>query len=130
MGVKIAESVRRSPYLWAAIAILGLLALNGALARIAKAPGDGSNALAVVALVVLVLPILGWLQLRKPKAFIPRNRQVLVRWAYSISPFLFVFCAVAAGGEQWVVIPGFVESVVLVVLSARITRREETANAS
>jgi hypothetical protein len=47
------------------------------------------------------------------------------RWLFATTPFLFTWVAVVGGGEQWADGIGFITSVVLLVVSARRTRREE-----
>ena len=121
-----AGSLRRSPYVWLSATILALLLMNSGLAHIAAAPGHGSTAWALVGAAGVAWGTAGWLlwQTRRVRRDMPAGSFVVVRWVMALTPFLFAYAAVAAGGEQWVFALGFVVSAILLFVSACRTRRE------
>lgn len=126
---RVGRSICRSPYVWLALTITTMLLMNTGLARVAEPPGDGSTLLALVGLLAGIIGTGMWFALERAARRGDRDSSrgffVAVRWLIATIPFDFAFATVGAGGEQWVVAFGFVGSVVLLVISARRTRREE-----
>lgn len=128
MKDRLRNSLLRAPYVWLIATVTLLLFLNAGLARIASPPGRGSSALAIAGSAFGVLGAACWaiLQVKRRGGEVPPQNIVLSRWALAATPFLFAYCAVAAGAEQWSFSFGFVVSVILLAISARDTRREGT----
>src|SRR5207248_2724865 len=125
LNERVAESLRRSPYLWLAMTILAMLLLNSGLARIAASPGEGSTALALAGSGGVVWGTAGWVvfQTSRVRRGMSASNLIVVRWILAVTPFLFAYGAVSAGGEQWAFTLGFVASVILLAVSARRTKR-------
>jgi hypothetical protein len=129
---RLANSMRRAPYVWLAATILWFLLMNSGLARIAAEPGQGSTTLAVLGVIFGALGVIAWVLVGTPFFRRDGSEAVLVvtRWIFAMTPFLFAFCTVGAGGEQWAFFFGFLASVVLLVISARRTKRENVGSAT
>jgi hypothetical protein len=124
---RLSNSLCRSPFVWLTATILAMLLMNHGLTRIAEQPGHGSTGLALVGVAGAVFGtgIWLWVQSDRPRHDLPKPVLVTMRWLFATIPFEFAWVTIAAGGEQWVFSIGFITSVVLLVISARRTRREE-----
>ena len=129
---RLANSVRRAPYVWLAACILWMLLLNSAVVPIAPDPGQGSTALAVVGAVCGAVGLVAWVLVGTP--YFSRGSsaaiRIVMRWIFAVTPGLFAFATVAAGAEQWVIFFGFLTSVTLLVISARWTKRASVSSAT
>jgi hypothetical protein len=130
-GDRAGESLQRAPYVWLAATILAFLLLNSGLVRIAPDPGRGSTVLAAAGTALGLLGALIWalFQRESVRQAVPTARFAFARWTLASTPFFFAYSAVAAGGEQWAFFWGILLSVVLLVVSARRTKRESLAAA-
>jgi hypothetical protein len=126
---RIGESICRAPFVWLAATILLFLVMISGLGPIAEEPGEGSVAFTIVGVAGSVLGLGMWLYVRaeRLRRELTRPFYVQVRWVFAVVPFVFAWVAVAAGSEQWALFVGFITSVVLLVVSARWTRREGLA---
>jgi hypothetical protein len=123
---RLSKSLSRSPFVWLAATILAMLLMNHGLTSIAEQPGHGSTGLALLGVAGAVFGTGTWLYLQsdRPRRDFPLPALVPMRWLVATIPFEFAWVTIAAGGEQWVFSIGFITSVVLLVISARRTRRE------
>ena len=125
---RLGTSLQRSPYVWLAATILSFVVLLSGLAPIAKRPGSGSTALAIVAAGFVLYGIVAWvmfprLRAKSQKAAVPPAVMDCILWVFAATPFLIGWAAVGAGAEQWAVGLGFVVSVGLLVATARRVAR-------
>ncbi len=121
----VSKSLRRAPYVWLAATVLWLLLMNSGLVRIAKSPGHGSNALALVGLAFGTIGVALWILLQtRLRRDIPLPTFIVARWLLATVPFAFAWVTVADGAEQWVIAFGFPVSVLLLVIAAVRTRRD------
>jgi len=125
---RLSKSLRSAPYVWLAATVLWLLLMNSGVVRIAKAPGHGSNGLALVGLGFGTIGVVLWMLLhtRRLRRDIQVPTFIVARWLLATVPFAFAWVTVADGAEQWVIAFGFASSVVLLVIAAVRTRREGT----
>jgi hypothetical protein len=124
LNERLANSLRRAPYVWLAATVLLFLVMDSVLVPIAEEPGDGSNLLAVGSIVFIVWTILSWTLIPRVLRSASPTMRLIARWTYAVIPFIAAYSSVAAGGEQWAFAIGFITSVVLLVLTARRTARE------
>jgi hypothetical protein len=121
---RLGTSLQRSPYVWLVATVLSFVMLLSGLAPMAKSPGSGSTALAIVAAGFILYGIAAWamfprLRGRSRKAAPSTEVMGYILWTFAAAPFLIGWAAVAAGAEQWAVGLGFVVSVGLLVATAR-----------
>jgi hypothetical protein len=128
VGARFGGSLSRAPYVWFAATILAYLVITSSLASVAKDTKHASTVIALIASVLIAYSCVAWALL--PRFVLDRARKpvtieqtAMIRWAFAMSPFLYGFASVAAGGQQWSLALGAVVSVVLLVLAVKAIRR-------
>jgi hypothetical protein len=127
VGARLGGSMSRAPYVWLAATILAYLVTVLSLASVAKDTKQASTVIAVIASVLIAYSCVAWALLprifRRARKPVTDEQLAMLRWTFAMTPFLYGFASVAAGGQQWSLALGSVVSVVLLVLAVKAIRR-------
>jgi len=87
------------------------------------------GAAALIAYIVLVWFFLLPRLVARSRSTMTAGQIAVMRWVFGFSPYFVAYAAVVVGGEAWIYGPGFITSVLLLVLAARTIRGDERVSA-